>query len=335
MDIGKNIRMLRTRRGLKAGELAARLGVSKSYISRIEREHRRVNTDLLEKIGKVLEVPPASLLGDSEGEDPNGLWEEVEALRTLLFKEWMLNPDFVDRSVDWLGHAAFPEGAPFDTAGGWEESFEEVLGGSDRRMRRLLKRFREFGSESLPSRPQPQTPYPRFREGFLAALRGLSPSERADLVTSILPSLLRARHTWPRGLQETPPLVPRPGRGKGEGTFPDTLPKLPPRKGKDSMESLALFPKAERDTLRAAVIEDSAMSPKYEPGDVVIFSTSRAARGGERAVVGLADGRWLVRVFRERGRLVQLTPMNALYEPLFFEPEEVRWAHPVVRSLSD
>ncbi|MHC4778511.1 MAG: XRE family transcriptional regulator [Planctomycetota bacterium] len=334
MDIGKNIRLLRTRRGLKAGELAARLGVSKSYISRIEREHRRVNTDLLQKIGRILEVPPASLLGDSNSDDPHGLWEEVEALRSLLLKEWTLNPIFVDRAVSWLGASAFPEEAPFETAASWEEEYEEVLGGQDRKWRRLLKRFSEFGSESLPTHPRPQTPYPRFREGFLAALRGLSPSEKRDLVASILPSLLRARHRWPLALQETPTLVPRPNPAGGDA-FPTRIPRLASGKDGSPAETLSLFPSLGSEKLRAAVIEDSAMSPKYEPGDVVIFTGDREPRGGERSVVGLKDGRWLVRVFRKRGKLVQLTPLNALYEPLFFDPEEVLWAHPVVRSLSD
>jgi phage repressor protein C with HTH and peptisase S24 domain len=89
------------------------------------------------------------------------------------------------------------------------------------------------------------------------------------------------------------------------------------------------------DHLRAAVIQDSAMSPKYEPGDVVVFNTSIAAKGGDRAVVAFPDGTWTCRIYRKRGPLVQLTPLNPLYEPFFFKPDELQWAHPVVRSLSD
>jgi transcriptional regulator with XRE-family HTH domain len=334
MDIGRTIRNIRTRKGLKAGELAQRLGVSKSYISRIEREHRRINTDLLEKIGKILEVPPSILLGEGDEQDALGLVEELDAVRSALFEEKTLHPRFVDRAVSWLALAALPKDGAFETAADWEMSFLQDLGGDDSGFRRLLKRFQDIRLEILPLNPRPQTPYSRFREGSTAALRGLSDDEKTQLVAALLPSLLRVRMRWPKALSEIPIFLPRPGGNPG--TTPLHLPTLPSsNETGGTAKAVEILPERGSENLRAAVIEDSSMSPKYEPGDMVVFTTSRAARGGERAVVGLKEGGWAVRIYRKRGQFVQLTPLNPLYEPMFLDPADVLWAYPVMRSLSD
>ncbi|MHC5080421.1 MAG: helix-turn-helix domain-containing protein, partial [Planctomycetota bacterium] len=235
MEIGRTIRRLRTRKGLKAGELARRLGVSKSYISRIEREHRRVNTDLLEKIGKILEVPPAALLGEAEGEEPQGLWEELEAMRALLLDAWALNPQFIERAVSWLAETTFPPNSGFDTVESWEMGSQEVLGGEDPTFRRLVQRFQVTLSEVLPLNPRPQTPYTRVRERSLAALKGLSIREKTELIAPLLPSLLCNRLRWPKDLTETPPLNPRPRKSGEESSNALRLPTLPKNASEDTV----------------------------------------------------------------------------------------------------
>lgn len=61
--IGKNIYELRRNRGLSLSELSERSGISKSYLSNIERDiHKNPSIQILEKISDVLNVDLMNLL---------------------------------------------------------------------------------------------------------------------------------------------------------------------------------------------------------------------------------------------------------------------------------
>ncbi|MBT2686208.1 helix-turn-helix transcriptional regulator [Bacillus sp. ISL-37] len=61
--IGKNIHELRRNRGLSLSELSERSGISKSYLSNIERDvHKNPSIQILEKISDVLNVDLINLV---------------------------------------------------------------------------------------------------------------------------------------------------------------------------------------------------------------------------------------------------------------------------------
>jgi XRE family transcriptional regulator, master regulator for biofilm formation len=61
--IGKNIYELRRKKGLSLSELSERSGISKSYLSNIERDvHKNPSIQILEKISDVLNVDLKALL---------------------------------------------------------------------------------------------------------------------------------------------------------------------------------------------------------------------------------------------------------------------------------
>lgn len=61
--IGKNIKEIRNRRGLSLSELSERSGISKSYISNIERNlHQNPSIQIVKKIAAVLKVDLEDLL---------------------------------------------------------------------------------------------------------------------------------------------------------------------------------------------------------------------------------------------------------------------------------
>lgn len=65
---GTTLRMLRTDAGLGLGELAARIGVSSAYLSRVEHGHDPVPTpDRVIAIAQALELPPIVLLEIAQG----------------------------------------------------------------------------------------------------------------------------------------------------------------------------------------------------------------------------------------------------------------------------
>lgn len=68
MIIGDRLRSLREAKKLSQGDIEARCGLLRAYISRIEHGHTIPSLETLEKLARALEVPLYQLL--SEGEQP-------------------------------------------------------------------------------------------------------------------------------------------------------------------------------------------------------------------------------------------------------------------------
>jgi len=73
--IGRTIRRLRTQQGLSQQALAARLGISASYLNLIEHDQRGVTASLLIKLSEILKVELAALSGSAERQREIGLRE--------------------------------------------------------------------------------------------------------------------------------------------------------------------------------------------------------------------------------------------------------------------
>ena len=73
--LGRTIRRIRQERGQTQGALAARLGISASYLNLIEHDQRAVTASLLIKLTAALEVDIAALSGASERQLEVGLQE--------------------------------------------------------------------------------------------------------------------------------------------------------------------------------------------------------------------------------------------------------------------
>lgn len=73
--IGRTIRRLRAEQSLTQQALAARLGVSASYLNLIEHDQRAVTASLLLKLGATLQVDLAALSGHAEQQIESGLRE--------------------------------------------------------------------------------------------------------------------------------------------------------------------------------------------------------------------------------------------------------------------
>ncbi len=73
--IGRTVRRLRTEQGLSQQALAARLGISPSYLNLIEHDQRNVTASLVIKLAELLRVDLAALSGAQERELEIGLRE--------------------------------------------------------------------------------------------------------------------------------------------------------------------------------------------------------------------------------------------------------------------
>ena len=66
MGVGELIRDIRERKGISSAELGRRIGMSRSYMSRIELGDRPIKLDVLIKIAEVLDTPIEYFVTDEE-----------------------------------------------------------------------------------------------------------------------------------------------------------------------------------------------------------------------------------------------------------------------------
>lgn len=67
--LGRNVKELRTMRGMAQEVLAANLGMSRTYLSSVERGHKAATIDTIAKLAEGLDVPIARLLEDDRNRD--------------------------------------------------------------------------------------------------------------------------------------------------------------------------------------------------------------------------------------------------------------------------
>ncbi|HLU48104.1 MAG TPA: XRE family transcriptional regulator [Planctomycetota bacterium] len=92
IDIGLEIKILRERLQISAKELAERIGLSQSQISRLEKGQRRIDTRVLAKIADALGVEPSYFFGGDQAPadgvvprtDPGGPGRHIRAQRRRL-----------------------------------------------------------------------------------------------------------------------------------------------------------------------------------------------------------------------------------------------------------
>lgn len=92
------LRLVRVFHDLSQTELAGRLGISKSYLSELERgEKKKITLDLLERYAQIFNIPVSSLVFFAERVD-EGKTEHVRtaiAGKVVKMLEWMSAKDTV------------------------------------------------------------------------------------------------------------------------------------------------------------------------------------------------------------------------------------------------
>lgn len=105
--IGKNISTIRKQRGLTLSELAVRTGISKSYLSNIERNLKQnPSIQVIEKIALVLKVDLKILLkiaADAEKKQLESEWLDLtdELRKTGMYKEKLQEYKILIEFLKW------------------------------------------------------------------------------------------------------------------------------------------------------------------------------------------------------------------------------------------
>lgn len=98
MMINRVLRLVRSYHDMDLSEASKRTGFSKSYISGLERGHKKATLTVLEKYSAAFDIPVSSLMLFSEGIESNKLAENVRLFATdkaVKMLEWieMINAD--------------------------------------------------------------------------------------------------------------------------------------------------------------------------------------------------------------------------------------------------
>ncbi|GAB3769482.1 transcriptional regulator with XRE-family HTH domain [Nocardioides ginsengisegetis] len=104
-DIGRRINTLRNDKDLSLGELASQAGVSKSYLSTVEKgSGSRPGAAVLHKIADALGITLADLVGREINAEPHTIPDEL--------REFAIEKKLHQRDIDMLAGIAFRGQAP-------------------------------------------------------------------------------------------------------------------------------------------------------------------------------------------------------------------------------
>ena len=90
--MNKAIRLIRAYHDLNLSEVADRVGLSKSYISEMERGHKKVSIDVLEKYAEAFDIPMSSLMLFAERAEDGGVADNARvyiADKAIKMLDWI------------------------------------------------------------------------------------------------------------------------------------------------------------------------------------------------------------------------------------------------------
>ena len=90
--LNRALRLIRVYHDLSQTEVAARVGLSKSYISDLEAGNKKVTLEVLEKYSSAFEIPVSSLMLFAERTSDEGIAESGRsfvAAKILKMLEWL------------------------------------------------------------------------------------------------------------------------------------------------------------------------------------------------------------------------------------------------------
>lgn len=339
-QIGLEIKLLRERLKLSAKDLAERIGLSPSQMSRLESGQRRVDATVLSKIAKALDVHPSHFFQD--------------------FAEGGPSPGDGAGADDDLAAAAAPAVAPTEAAGAGEVGGAGDPGGPAQGPAQLGRLIR---SERYRQHLTPDELGQRIGKGraFMAEVE----AGRTELLSyPVLQKIARALRLDPEALfevqhaelRELRKVVARLERAHTERTLGpvpgEGLRGLPLVAGEDGGLPTRFEGRAPRDRvvdyvhvpgLRvgrgfAVLWQGEEMAAPhgttFRSGEVLVFSSEREARHGDFVLAALGARSLFRQLFLDATGRVRLQPLNLEVPPTILDREEVRELFPLVARLT-
>lgn len=299
MDIGLEIKILRERKQISAKELAEKVGLSPSQVSRLEKGQRRIDTQILNKIAQALDVTPAFFFQDAEGPpqdvDEGHVYRDIGRLIRIERRRRHLSSEEFARKI--AKTKAFVNAV--------EEGRRDLLD------RETIERI----GKALRVEP---TFFFEAQQGIIQSLKQKILRLEREFSDKTLGDIRPGAGTWDRR--------PVPILGELPGAYPSTFDEsgqpvdrvadyvfVP---GVDAESSFALY--ARGDSM------DRIEAPAFREGDILVFSAKAAIRSRDFAFTRPAAGGTTFRqVFFDPNGTVRLQPLNLAYPAEVFQKEEV------------
>lgn len=78
--LNEALRLIRVYHDMKQTEAADKLGISKSYLSEIEKGHKRPTLDIIDRYSEIFDIPASSIMFFSENMNRSGAYEKARTL---------------------------------------------------------------------------------------------------------------------------------------------------------------------------------------------------------------------------------------------------------------
>ncbi|MEM7166464.1 MAG: helix-turn-helix domain-containing protein [Planctomycetota bacterium] len=314
LDIGSQIKKLREERHLTGKELALRIGLSQSQMSRLEQGQRRIDTEILAKIANALEVSPACFFGDAPvDQDPLTPRRERELSLARLHSE-------IGKRIR-----------------------------SERRQRHLT--IEDLARKTGHTRAFVLAVEEGRRNGleddFLrkaCRLLAIDPFTVAEAQERIIRDLKTRVHRLDRDIAASPPesiggepFAATPILVGDESVYPAEFDE----KGHPiaAVEGFLTLPDlADRATFALRVkgaAMDPGFAPRFRDGDLVVFATDRSAQSGEYAFVRFHGNKTdFRRLFHDADSVIRLQALSPDIPPILLDLDELTSAWPLVNHVA-
>ncbi|CRX66956.1 unnamed protein product [Stenotrophomonas maltophilia] len=98
--LNKALRIVREVHRMKQGELADALGISKSYLSELERGEKKVSLDVLNKYANTFDVPASTFLSFMEALEGESDARRARARKLLSVLSWTVGNEHTEDEED-------------------------------------------------------------------------------------------------------------------------------------------------------------------------------------------------------------------------------------------
>jgi transcriptional regulator with XRE-family HTH domain len=78
--LNEALRLIRVYHDLRQSEMATKIGISKSYLSEIEKGHKKPTLELVQKYSDAFDVPASSIMFFSENMNKAGSYEKARGI---------------------------------------------------------------------------------------------------------------------------------------------------------------------------------------------------------------------------------------------------------------
>ncbi len=314
LEIGKHIKKLREEKRITGKNLAQRIGLSQSQMSRLEKGLRRIDTEVLARIAEALGVSPARFFVEAGGRDADPLTPQRE--RELSISHLHVELGKIIRSERRRRHLTVDDLArKTNHARAYVTAIEEG---------------RRSGTEG------------KFLKKACRVL-AIDPFAVIQGQERIILELKTRVHHLDRAAAET---MAKAGDDASPGGTPilvgdeSVYPAEFDRDGNPvaAVEGFLFLPDLHgRPTFALRVHGDEmtgSKSPALREGDLVVFSTDRSARSGECAFVRYRKQcTTFRRIFHDEGPAYRLQALRDEVPPILLSLEELISAWPLVASL--